>query len=61
MASHVRRAKHPSSFVSHHGLIKLLALHSLEKQGHIWHEIAILDEEGSAMEVSVQRNGGTKE
>ena len=33
MASHVQRAKHPSSSVSHHGLIKLLVLCSLERQG----------------------------
>lgn len=61
MASHVRRTKHPSSSVSHHGLIKLLALHSLEKHGCRWHEITIVDEEGSVMEVSAQRNGGAEE
>ena len=61
MASHVRRAKNPSSSISHHGLIKLLVLCSLEKQGRRWDEITIVDEEGLTMEVSAQRGGAMDE
>ena len=52
MDSHVRRAKHPTSSVSHHGLIKVLVLHSLAKQGRRWVEVAVVLEEGLATEVS---------
>lgn len=54
MDSQVLRAKHPSSSVSHHGLIKLLVLHYLERKGQRWNEVAIVLEEGSATEVLAQ-------
>ena len=55
MTTHVQRSKHPVAFVSHHGLIKLLVLHSLARQGQRWDEIVIVLEEGSATEVSKQQ------
>jgi hypothetical protein len=33
MAAHVQKSKHPAASVIHHGLIKLLVLHSLARQG----------------------------
>lgn len=61
MASHIRRAKHPSSSVNHHGLIKLLVLCSLEKQGRRWDEVAIVVEEGSVADVSAHQGGAMNE
>ena len=57
MASHMLRSKHPASSISHHGLIRLLVLHSLERQGRRWDEVAIVLEEGSTAEVSTQQGG----
>ena len=55
MASHVQKSKRYVASVSHHGLIKLLVLHSLARQGQRWDEIVTVLEEGSAAEVLTQQ------
>jgi hypothetical protein len=55
MAAHVQKSKRPTTSVSHHGLIKLLALRSLARQWRRWDELVIVLEEGSAAKVSAQQ------
>ena len=55
MASHVQKSKHPATSVSHHGLIKMLVLRSLARQGQRWDEIVTFLEEGSVVEVLAQK------
>lgn len=61
MASHIWRAKHPTSSVNHHGLIKLLSLCSLARQGRRWDEVSFVLEEGSAAKVLTQHGGAMSE
>ena len=56
MAAHVHKSKRPTASVSHHGLIKLLVLCSLARQGRRWDRIVTVLEEGSAAEVSTQQS-----
>jgi hypothetical protein len=55
MVVHVQKSKCPATSVNHHGLIKLLGLHSLARQGKRWDEIVIVLEEGSTAKVSAQQ------
>ena len=61
MVAHVQESKRPATSVSHHGLIKLLALHFLARQGRRWDKIVIVLEEGSAAEVSTQQGDAMDE
>lgn len=54
MVAHVHKFKRLAASVLHHGLIKLLVLHSLAKQGRRWDEIVTVLEEWSVVEVSAQ-------
>ena len=55
MAAHVQKSKRHAASVSHNGLIKLLVLRSLARQGRRWDDIVTVLEEGSAAEVSAQQ------